>query len=67
MAGLLRKGQGHRPRVRRKLFWHVDGRHAKCAGLIEYDVVDLGHGKHFLQETHPERIGSAISRWFANL
>lgn len=31
------------------------------------DVVDLGHGKHFLQETHPERIGTAISRWFANL
>lgn len=35
--------------------------------VTNLDVVDLGHGKHFLQETHPERIGSAISRWFANL
>ncbi len=30
-------------------------------------VVDLGPGKHFLQETHPERIGSELSRWFATL
>lgn len=31
------------------------------------DVVDLGPGKHFLQETHPERIGTELSRWFAGL
>lgn len=35
--------------------------------VTNLDVVDLGHGKHFLQETHPERIGSEISRWFARL
>ena len=27
------------------------------------EVVDLGHGKHFLQETHPARIGAALSGW----
>ncbi len=30
-------------------------------------IVDLGQGKHFLQETHPDRIGSEISRWFAQI
>ena len=30
-------------------------------------VVDLGHGKHFLQETHPDRIGRELSAWFATL
>jgi len=32
--------------------------------LPNLQVVDLGPGKHFLQETHPDRIGQAISRWF---
>jgi len=35
--------------------------------VTNLDVVDLGHGKHFLQETHPDRIGAAISNWFATL
>ena len=35
--------------------------------VAHLDVVDLGRGKHFLQETHPERIGTEISAWFSNL
>lgn len=31
------------------------------------EVVDLGPGKHFLQEAHPDAIGSAISSWFSRL
>ncbi len=27
------------------------------------EVIDLGPGKHFLQETHPHRIGAELSRW----
>ena len=30
-------------------------------------TVDLGPGKHFLQETHPERIGVEVSKWLATL
>lgn len=31
--------------------------------VTHLDVVDLGSGKHFLQETHPRRIGAEIARW----
>ena len=34
------------------------------ATLSNLEVVDLGHGKHFLQETHPVKIGRALSRWY---
>ncbi|MFT5432984.1 MAG: haloalkane dehalogenase [Myxococcota bacterium] len=27
------------------------------------EIVNLGHGKHFLPETHPHRIGAEIARW----
>ena len=37
------------------------------AHVTHLDVVDLGPGKHFLQETHPDAIGVAVSRWFADL
>jgi haloalkane dehalogenase len=35
--------------------------------VTNLDVVDLGHGKHFLQETHPHRIGTEIARWRATI
>jgi haloalkane dehalogenase len=35
--------------------------------LSNIRVVDLGPGKHFLQETHPERIGQELARWFGEL
>ena len=35
--------------------------------VANLEVVDLGPGKHFLQETHPRRIGTELSRWFAAL
>ena len=35
--------------------------------LSNLEVVDLGEGIHFLQETHPEKIGRALSRWYAGL
>ena len=35
--------------------------------LANLQVVDLGPGKHFLQETHPHTIGRNISSWFASL
>ena len=35
--------------------------------VTRLEVVDLGPGKHFLQETHPDRIGAAIARWFGEL
>lgn len=31
------------------------------------DIVDLGDGIHFLQETHPHTIGSELSTWYAGL
>ncbi|MDP6666460.1 MAG: haloalkane dehalogenase [Dehalococcoidia bacterium] len=35
--------------------------------LSNLSVVDLGPGKHFLQETHPEKIGQELSAWFRAL
>jgi haloalkane dehalogenase len=35
--------------------------------LSNLDVVDLGEGIHFVQETHPETIGSELSKWYAKL
>jgi len=35
--------------------------------LSNLEVVDLGEGIHFLQETHPEKIGRALSKWYAGL
>lgn len=35
--------------------------------LSNLDVVDLGPGKHFLQETHPHAIGRALSAWYGSL
>lgn len=37
------------------------------AHVTNLEVVDLGHGKHFLQETHPDRIGSELASWQARL
>jgi len=37
------------------------------ATLSNLQVVDLGPGKHFLQETHPEKIGRALSAWYQGL
>lgn len=35
--------------------------------LSNLEVVDLGDGIHFLQETHPQKIGRALSKWYAGL
>ena len=35
--------------------------------LANLDIVDLGDGIHFLQETHPETIGTELSKWYARL
>ncbi len=35
--------------------------------LSNLQVVDLGPGKHFLQETHPDTIGEELSAWYASL
>jgi haloalkane dehalogenase len=35
--------------------------------LSNLDTVDLGDAIHFVQETHPETIGSELSRWYAGL
>ena len=35
--------------------------------LSNLSVVDLGPGKHFLQETHPDTIGQELSNWYASL
>jgi haloalkane dehalogenase len=44
---------------------------AEIAWLREHatdlTVFDLGAGKHFLQETHPVRIGTELSRWCARI
>jgi haloalkane dehalogenase len=32
--------------------------------LSNLDIVDLGDGIHFLQETHPETIGTQLSKWY---
>jgi len=35
--------------------------------LSNLDVVDLGDAIHFVQETHPETIGSELSNWYPAL
>jgi haloalkane dehalogenase len=35
--------------------------------LSNLDVIDLGDGIHFLQETHPHTIGTELSKWYAGL
>jgi len=35
--------------------------------LANLQVVDLGDGIHFLQETHPDLIGKELSKWFVAL
>jgi haloalkane dehalogenase len=41
---------------------------AWCRGnLPSLQVVDLGPGKHFLQETHPDTIGEELSAWYTSL
>ncbi len=35
--------------------------------LSNLDIVDLGDGIHFLQETHPHAIGTELSKWYAGL
>ena len=35
--------------------------------LSNLSVVDLGPGKHFLQETHPDTIGRELSAWYSTL
>ena len=35
--------------------------------LSNLDIVDLGDAIHFVQETHPETIGTELSKWYASL
>jgi haloalkane dehalogenase len=35
--------------------------------LSNLDVIDLGTGIHFLQETHPDEIGTELSKWYRQL
>lgn len=35
--------------------------------LSNLEVIELGDGIHFLQETHPEAIGIGLSSWFGRL
>jgi haloalkane dehalogenase len=35
--------------------------------LANLETVDLGDGIHFLQETHPDTIGTELSKWYAKL
>ena len=35
--------------------------------LSNLDAVDLGDAIHFVQETHPETIGTELSKWYAGL
>jgi haloalkane dehalogenase len=35
--------------------------------LSNLDIVDLGDAIHFVQETHPDTIGTELSRWYARL
>ncbi|MHA1548884.1 MAG: haloalkane dehalogenase [Alphaproteobacteria bacterium] len=58
-----------------KLLLHVDdgvsikGPEIAWCGenLANLDIVDLGPGKHFLQETHPDAIGRELSAWYTTL
>lgn len=36
-----------------------------AAGLEECELVELGAGRHYLQEDHPESIGRGVARWVA--
>ncbi len=40
---------------------------ALVSSLNNLTAVDLGVGSHFVQEDHPDRIGSALSGWLAGL
>jgi len=60
--------------VPKMLFYGDDGvaiKEAEVAwcreNLSNLTVVDVGHARHFMQETHPELIGTNLSRWFATL
>ena len=35
--------------------------------LSNLDIVDLGKAKHFVQETHPNQIGTKLSSWYRKL
>jgi len=35
--------------------------------LSNLDIVDLGDAMHFVQETHPQTIGTGLSEWYAKL
>jgi haloalkane dehalogenase len=35
--------------------------------LSNLTVVDLGDAIHFVQETHPETIGTELSKWYAGI
>lgn len=37
------------------------------ANLSNLDIIDLGDAIHFVQETHPDHIGTELSRWYAGL
>jgi haloalkane dehalogenase len=63
-----------RTEVPKLLFYGNDGvaiKEAEVAWCREHlsnpDVIDLGEGIHFLQETHPHTIGTELSKWYAGL
>lgn len=35
--------------------------------MLNIRMVDLGEGKHFLQEDHPHRIGEEVAEWYRNI
>ena len=35
--------------------------------LSNLDIVNLGNAIHFIQETHPDTIGTELSKWYAGL
>ncbi|GAA1221942.1 hypothetical protein [Rhodoglobus aureus] len=56
------------------LFYRNDGVAIKDAevewcreNLSNLDVIDLGDGIHFLQETDPHTIGTELSKWYTRL
>jgi haloalkane dehalogenase len=40
---------------------------ASAAGLRDCRVVELGQGRHYLQEDHPEAIGRSVARWISEI
>jgi haloalkane dehalogenase len=36
-----------------------------AAGLHDCRLVNLGEGRHYLQEDHPDEIGSSIAEWIS--